>query len=100
MLSEFFGITLLLLLGILFDQLVLVLIRAKKEAGITILLLSFMNNTMIFLVLVVVYFIDGMTVRGEWGEGWLNWVTLIEGFLAAYLPVSLSFVWRVETSTL
>ena len=50
---------------------------------------------MIFLVLVIVYFIDGMTVRGEYGEGWLDWVTLVEGFLAAYLPVSLAFVWRV-----
>ena len=97
MITLTFAVFLLLLLGILFDQIVLVLVQSGKEQQMTILLLTLLNNAILFLTLIVAYFVDGYTVHDIWENGWINWRTLLPCFLAAYFPVSAAFMWRVLT---
>ncbi len=97
MISEWLVIFILFVLGVLFDRAVLLIIQAQHNRPLTILLLTVSNNVMVLLCLVMVYFVHGFAVHPGYGEGWLDWVTLVEAFGAAYLPVSFGFVARVIT---
>lgn len=97
MLSEWMAVLLLAAGGMAFDAAVQVISRSRQSINGKVLALSITNGAFVFGVLVACYMVDGFTVRGEWGEGWLDWVTLVEGFLAGYAWILAASLWRFVT---
>jgi len=85
----------LLAVGLSFDRLIIVIAQSRQSVAVRILLVTWINNVLIFVVVAITYYMDGFTIRGEYGEGWLDWYHVISNFFWAYVITSFACMWRV-----
>jgi hypothetical protein len=99
MISEWMAVLLLAGAGAVFDGAVQVVIHSPIQSTGKVLALTIVNGVFVFMILAAAYFVDGFEVRGQWGEGWLDWVTVVECVLAGYGWIFVASFWRFVTQT-
>jgi hypothetical protein len=118
--SAAFAVSILFLLGLLFNGVTLFTIKHGLPRQAKALVLSLTNLFFIHLVVSMVYFVHGHTIHGDLGDGqkvdglyvvveylhggWLDWTTVIYAFWAAYMPQLLLTIyhlirWSIEIWT-
>jgi len=95
--SEWMAVLVLAGAGMVFDAAVQLVINSQHRSPGKVLVLTIVNGVFLFSVIATAYLVDGFVIRGEWGEGWLDWVTLVECVLAGYAWVFVASLWRFVT---
>lgn len=95
MIDKWLAILFVVALGILFDQAIVTIARSQQVASVRMLLITFVNNAMLFCVLALSYYVDGFTMHGALGMGWLDWTTVAANFFIGYGIMSFFTLWRV-----
>ena len=102
MISVGYAILLMFALGAVLDQGVLVVTRSKLSLAGKVFVLTIINFFFIMITTAVVYFVDGLDVRGVLPDGMLNtgllrWHIVVECFCAGYLWLGVASFWRFVT---
>lgn len=97
MLSWTAALSIVFLVGVAFDQFVLLIVHSGQPPEVRTVALAIFNDLFVLLILAVCYFVDGFVTHGDLGEGWLDWTLLVAAFAVGYLPVTLFSLIRLIT---
>lgn len=102
MISVWFAVSFMFALGIVLDQVVLVITRSKRSPAGKVFVLTIVNFMFVMVTVAVAYFVDGFVVYGTLPDGapnngLLRWQIVIECFWAGYLWIWVASFWRFIT---
>lgn len=100
MISDFFALGLIFLLGIVFDQTVQLTINSSLPAGTKVFLLAVINFVFVLAMIAAAYFVDGFVIHGVLPDGLLNigllrWQLMVECVVVGYLWTGVSSFLRL-----